>query len=93
MRQTIRRHPMLVFFAMAIIWIWISMPALFALYHLSVTFSVTFFGLPSSATAAGELRGTLINTAIQVLVAPVIVIKGIEHAKSAQSGKGDERYV
>jgi hypothetical protein len=43
------------------------------LCHLSITFSTTFFGLPSSSTAAGELRNMLVNTAIQVLVAIAII--------------------
>ena len=40
--------------------------------HFSITFSVIFFGLPTG-TAAEELQGTLIGTAIQVLVAITIV--------------------
>jgi membrane protease YdiL (CAAX protease family) len=43
------------------------------LCHFAITFSTTFFGLPSSSTAAGELRNMLLNTAIQVLAAIAII--------------------
>ena len=42
--------------------------------HFSITFGATFFGVPSQATASGELRGASINVGIQVLVAVVIVL-------------------
>ena len=42
--------------------------------HLSITFGATFFGVPSHTTASGELRGALINVAIQVLAAVAIVV-------------------
>ena len=46
------------------------------LRHFAITFSVTFFGVPGSATALGELRGALVSTAIQAFVAIVIVAAG-----------------
>lgn len=42
--------------------------------HFAITFGATFFGVPSHGTAAGELRGALINVAIQVLAAVAIVV-------------------
>jgi membrane protease YdiL (CAAX protease family) len=48
------------------------------LCRFSITFGVTFFGLPSKPSAGGELQSTLINIAIQVLVAlAIIAAKGL----------------
>jgi membrane protease YdiL (CAAX protease family) len=55
------------------------------LCHLSITFSTTFFGLPTSPTAAGELRSMLIGTAIQVLGATTIIVVAGLNARRAVS--------
>ena len=58
------------------------------LCHFAITFSVTFFGVPSGATAQGELRGTLVNTAIQVFVAVVIVAaRGLGPKRQASASR------
>jgi hypothetical protein len=53
--------------------------------HFSITFSVTFFGQPST-TAARELSSTLINTGIQVLTAIAIVVSAGSGAKRLVRG-------
>jgi membrane protease YdiL (CAAX protease family) len=52
--------------------------------HFSTTFGVTFFGLPSSTMAAGEMQALSISVAIHVLIVIVIV---------ASTGSGAKRLV
>jgi membrane protease YdiL (CAAX protease family) len=56
--------------------------------HFSITFGATFFGVPSHATAAGELRGAAISIALQVLVAiAIIAAKGLGTTSPAQAAR------
>jgi CAAX protease family protein len=60
--------------------------------HLSITFSVTFFGLPSTM-AANEPQSTAISTAIQVLTAIAIVATAGSGAKQLVRASRSESKV
>jgi membrane protease YdiL (CAAX protease family) len=56
------------------------------LSHFSITFGVTFFGLPSEPSARGELQSTLIHVALQALVAlAILAAKGLAQSPARAS--------